>query len=314
MPKQRSMGLIAALFCFSICLIQMDGSLAQEKALTAADVIGKHLESIGKPEILAKTQSRGIVGRAAFNIITGGAGSNKDGKFMFLSAGKNLGLKMKFDDLNYPEEHFGFNGREVTVKDMTPGHKSPLADFIFRYNGLMKEGFIGGELSTSWALLSYREGQPRVYTYKLEQIKDKNFHVLETKVGDVKIKLFFDPKSFRHVRTEYSVRIKNDTSANKTVRGEPEAADTSASESDMRRLNDLAPQATIHETEPDSIYILIEKFDRFSTADGLTLPTLYGIEYSVEGHGASFVAEWSIIADTFLAGGAKIDQSFFVVQ
>jgi hypothetical protein len=313
MIRQKFILLFSALFCFSIYLAQADKCLAQEKELSAADVIAKHLDSIGKPEILAKVKSRGISGKAAFSIVQGGTGSNSDGKFICLSEGKNVGLTMKFNDINYPGEYLAFNGKDATVKDMTPGHKSPLSDFIFRYNGIMKEGFIGGVLSVAWPLLSYKDGQPLDFIYKLEQVKDRKYHVLEKKLGDVRVKLFFDTKTFHHVKTEYLVRHKNDTSANSTVLGEA-TADTSVDQTTMRKLNDIAPKATIHENEPDSIFTLTEKFDQFMNVGGLSIPAVYGIEFSAEGHGTSFVGEWSVIAESWVNNGAKIDQGFFVAK
>jgi hypothetical protein len=310
MKRQKSIALFAALFCFSIYLVQADRSLAQEKELTVADVIAKHLDSIGKPEIRTKITSRGITGAAAFNFVQGGTGSNNEGRFTCLSEGKNLGMMMKFNDINYPGEHLAFNGKETTVKDMTPGHKSPLADFIFRYNSIMKEGFVGGVLSIGWPLLN---GNPQDFTYKLEQVKDRKYHVLEKRLGDVRVRLFFDSITFHHVKTEYMVRIKNDTSANSTVVGEA-TADTTVATTTMRKLNDIAPKATIHENEPDSIFTLTEKFDRFINVGDLSIPAMYGIEFSAEGHGTSFVGQWSVIADGWVNNGAKIDQAFFVAK
>jgi hypothetical protein len=314
MIKQKSIALVAAIFCFSLCFNQAGTAWAQEKELTVAELIAKHLDSIGKPEVRANFKSRGITGKAAFVFSQGMTGSNSDGTFIFISEGKNLGLTMKFKDLNYPGEYLAYNGKETTVKDMTPGRKSPLADFAFRYNSIMKEGFLGGVQSAAWPLLYHKEGQPQDFIYKLEQIKDRKYHVLEKKLGDVKVKLFFDSKNFHHVRTEYSVRIKNDTSANSSVRGEPESTSTNAGTSSMPRMADLAPQASIHESEPDSIFVLIEKFERFVIIDGLSIPSAYGIEYSAEGHGTPFVGEWTILSNLWVNNGPIKDPSFFVAK
>ena len=315
MMKNNFLARIVALFCFTICFIQADMSLAQEKELTVGDVIAKHRESIGKSEALAKVKLRGITGKATFAFLQGGTGSNNDGTFICLSEGKNLGLTMKFSDLNYPGEYLAYNGKEATVKDMTPGHKSPLADFVFRYNVLVKEGYLGGVLSTAWPLLGHKEGQPQEFIYKLEQLKDRKYHVLERKTGDLKIKLFFDTKTFHHVRTEYSVRIKGDTSANSNIRiGEATAESQGVDTSTPGRMSARAPQASIHEAEPDSIFTLTEKFDRFTDVGGLSIPAAYGIEFSAEGHGTPFVGEWSVFADHWVNNGAKIDQSFFVAK
>jgi len=315
MIKQKSIALVAAIFCFSLCFNQAGTAWAQEKELTVAELIAKHLDSIGKPEVRAKAKSRGITGRAAFEIIQGGSGRNSDGTFIFLSEGKNLGFTMDFKDINYLGEYVAYNGKETTVREMTTGHnKSPLGDFLFRYSAITKEGFLGGVMSVAWPLLGYKEGQPQDFTYKVEQIKNRKYHILEKHFGDVKVKLFFEDKTFRHVRTEYAVRIKNDISANSNVIGDLSADSSLSTSSTSGRVSTRVPQATIHEDDPDSIFTLTEKFDPFIDVGGLSLPAAYGIEFSAQGHGASFLGEWSIFPDKWIHNGAKIDQSFFVAK
>jgi hypothetical protein len=315
MSKKRSIALLALLF-LSVSLARPERSLAQEKELTVADVISRHIASIGSPELLNKVKSRGIIGKAAFKIIAGGTGENMGGQFTYLSEGKNLALLMKFNDINYPGEHFAYNGKEVTVKEMTPGHKSPLADFIFRFNGIVKQGYLGGALSLSWPLLNKTEGLAQEFTYKHERIKDEDYHVLERKLGDLKIRFFFDDKKFHHVRTEYKVDFKNDISSLRNVRGESAtAADTSAGMgSSIQKVAETAPRATIQEDQPSSYFTLVEKFDTYIDVRGLSLPSVYGIEYTMEGHGTSFIGEWSVVGETWLANGAKVDQNFFLVK
>jgi hypothetical protein len=314
MTKQGSTALFAIILCFCTCLIQTDRSFAQEKELTVADVISKHVESIGKPDVIAKVASRGISGKAAFNFAAGASGSNKDGSFMYVSEGKNSALVMKFDDINYTGEYLAFNGKEATVKDMTPGHKSPLADFVFRFNNILKQGYFGGVLSQAWPLLNSKEVRAQEYTYKLERLKDRDFHVLERAIGDIKVRLFFDTKTFHHVRTEYKVNFKNDISSLKEIRGEPEVASSAnADTSSMRSLPALTPGATIHEDQPNTHFTLVEKFDKFADVRGLQLPAVYGIEFSAEGHGTSFVGEWSVMAQTWLYG-KTVDQNFFIAK
>ncbi len=45
---------------------------------------------------------------------------------------------------------------------------------------------------------------------------------------------------------------------------------------------------------PESIYVLIEKFDDFQEESGLVLPHSYTLDYSLEGQGTSFVAKWNM--------------------
>ncbi len=76
---------------------------------------------------------------------------------MCVSDGKKLAIVLKYSDINYPGEYFAYNGKDVSVGHISPGQKSPLADFLFRYNGIMKEGLLGGVFSTGWPLLNLQE-------------------------------------------------------------------------------------------------------------------------------------------------------------
>jgi len=80
------------------------------------------------------------------------------------------------------------------------------------------------------------------------------------------------------------------------------------------RPNERTPQATMQGNQPDSIYVLVEKFDNFGNIDRLVvLPQDYSIEYSVEGSGATFLAKWTVLAEHWMDNG-NTDKSFFVAQ
>lgn len=316
MISKKSIVMFAAFFCFSFCLGEAGRLFAQDKAveITAAQLIAKHLNSIAKPEVLSNMKNRGMVGRAAFDFVQGLHGSNIDGDFLCISEGKNMGLQMRFSELNYPGEYVAYNGQEVTVADITPGQKSPLGTFLFKYNAIVKEGFLGGAMSVAWPLLNYKDADQN-FVVKREQIKGHDFYILEKMSGDIKLKLFFDAVSFRHQRTEYAVRIKGDISANKTLNFAQEPVTQSADTAVPNRVGDLTPKATIQEADPDTIYLLIEKFDDFIEVDKVILPRSYGIEFTAEGHGTSVVAQWSVIVKNWMNNAKRaIDQKFFVAS
>ncbi len=53
---------------------------------------------------------------------------------------------------------------------------------------------------------------------------------------------------------------------------------------------------TLQQGLPDSIYVLIEKFDDFKKVGAMTLPHSYTMDYSVEGQGHTFIAKWTMKA------------------
>jgi len=281
-------------------------------------VIARHLSSIGKPAALAQIKSRGISGKAAVQFIQGAKGQITNGQFICVSEGQKMGLRMIFPDTNYPQEYFAFNGTDVSVGYISPGQRSPVADFIFRYNGLMKEGFLGGVLSTAWPFLKAKDQQPE-YQFSKEKIDNSEFYVFayssKKQLGDVKVKLFIEPKTFHHVKTEYRVRMANDLSAMPSVNSggnrDPLNRDEILASG---RPGKTVPKGTLQGNQADSIYVLTEGFSNFANIGGLTLPQDYSIEYSMEGTGATFLAKWALLAEHWMPNREGIDQSFFVAQ
>ena len=302
---------ISCVVCFLLFLTQSDRLFGQDKELTPKELIAKHRLSIGKPEVLAKIERRGMTGKAAVQFIQGAKGQVTDGQFICVSEGRNIGIRIDFKDINYPGEYFAYNGKETTVRYISPGQKSPIADFIFRNNSIMREGFLGGVLSTAWPLLKTDEFPGM--QYKLEQVDNVPFHTLEYSskdLGDVRVKLYFN-KSFQHVRTDYSVRIKNDASSlPNVVSGAAQGVNQDLA--GRSRPLDRAAGSSIQGNQPDSIYVLTEKFSNFVGVGGLALPQDYMVDYSFEGQ-ATFLARWAIFVEHWIPSGNKpVDPGFFI--
>lgn len=311
--------LVAAVVCVAIIAAGSDALFGQNKELTAAELVAKHLNAIGKPDVLAKAKSRGLTGDAAVQFVQGAGGELLDGQFLCASEGQNIGMQMKFKDNNYPGEYFAFNGKETTVGHISPGVKSPIADFIFRYNAIMKEGLLGGVLSMAWPLLNSQEKQVEL-EYRQEKVDERNLHVLaygsrKNLGNDLKVKLFFDPE-FRHIRTEYRVRIKNDIAALPSVNSGQQAQSASGLSSgstNRSRPEDRQAASTIQGSQADNIYVMVEKFGNFANIGGLILPQDYSIDYQQEGQLAAFVARWAIMIEHWIPN-RPVDPSFFVAQ
>jgi hypothetical protein len=310
--SKKSIGLVAAFFCFFVYFDAAGKLFAQGQELTAAEIITNHIKSLGDPAVLEKVKNRGMVGKAAMEFKQGVTGSNSDGVFNFISEGKNLGMILSFPDNNYPGEYFAYNGKETSVADITPGMKSKLGEFLFKYNAIMKDGFLGGSMSVAWPLL-HPEGQ-QGFTAKREKIKEFEFYVLEKRLGDIKVKLFFDAKSFRHQRTEYDVKIKEDITQNKQINLAQDPVQQTSSSPTPTRVGDLTPKATISDVQPETNYQLVEMFDSFSNVGNLVLPISYGIYFSYEGHNETIIGQWSALVHKWVNNGQKITPSFFVAK
>jgi len=103
--------------------------------------------------------------------------------------------------------------------------------------------------------------------------------------SDLKITLFFDAETFRHVRTEYERVIP------------ASIGDRSYSNVQTREIR----------------YKMIEDFSLFKPESGLNLPHIYTIKLSVDTQNGTFLADW-IIKLTQFDFNQKIDQSAFNVS
>jgi hypothetical protein len=186
----------------------------------------------------------------------------------------------------------------------------------------MKEGLLGGVLSLGWPLLDIEKRNASL-KYVSAKVDGRELHEIDynpkSGMNDIKVKLFFEPGTFRHVRTEYILTVQGEQAlqAGKTVtQGVPNSAGLNSGQ----RSGPITRDAGILDQIGNSYYLLVEKFDNFkevkfsdstgSEAKSPILPHSYALEYSVEGQGSSFLAHWDITADQWVHNG-KLDPSIF---
>ena len=313
--------LIAIALGFSLSLERPGNSFAKDKELTPEEVVAGHLKSLGTPDLLASILNRGISGTTSMEFVQGGVGTLA-GQCMVISAGRNLSIILKYGGVQYPGEYFAFDGTDVEVSTITPGQRSPLGDFIFRYKGVMKEGLLGGVLSLGWPLLDIQKRNPSL-KYVSAKVDGHELHEIDYTpkggMNNIKVKLFFQPETFRHVRTEYMLTVQGEQAlqAGQTVTG---GVPSSAKIATGQGSGPVTRDAGVQDPIAYSYYRLVEKFDNFkevkfkdtkgSETRSLILPHSYALEYSVEGQGSSFLGHWNLIADQWMQNG-KLDPSVF---
>ncbi|MCI0388586.1 MAG: hypothetical protein MOB07_07445 [Acidobacteria bacterium] len=203
-----------ALFSFSIFFLlsqtQSHTALAQNKKITPEEIIARHLESVGTAEARTKASTRVASGETKFVIRIGGA-ANVDGNAMIVSAGGKLrfGIKLPLND--YPGEDLAFDGARAATGLLPEGRRSTLSAFLSSQNLPLKEGLMGGTLSIAWPLLRMDQTQPKLDYRGLKKIDGRQLHEVGYRPrkgsGDLKVTLFFDPETFRHVRSRYNFEI-----------------------------------------------------------------------------------------------------------
>lgn len=244
--------------------------------LKPEDIVQKHLASIGTPEAIAAARNRVVKG-ASTVVFRPGPDNKSSGTAEIISAGKSVRLSWIFAALNYPGETFTFDGSKVGSIYVKPGVRSMFTEFINSNDVIVKEGLLGGTLSTAWALLDVPGRKARIEYNGLKKRGTKDLHeiryIARKGGGEVRVLMYFDPQTFRHVQTQYALFMMGQTE---------------------RR------------------YFITEDFDNFVTADGLTLPTSYKMNYTVE-ESSSAMIDWTITASEILHN-QQIDPKTFTIQ
>lgn len=179
----------------------------------------------------------------------------QDGKEVFVSQGNKFVSLLKLPNPTYHGERFVCDGRNISVATITPGNWSTLGAFILAHSEILTEGLWGGTLSTGWPLAHMEEHNAKLQDQGLKKVDGHQLHRVDyipKKHSDLKIELYFEPDTFRHVMTVYSLTV---------------GAQMGISETATAR-------------QQDSHYRLEERFSDFKSADNLTLPDRWTIQFT----------------------------------
>ena len=272
--------LILGLFC---------GVYAQkspDEKLTAEGLLAKHLESIGPAGDRNAIQSIVIVGssKAVFH---GRGGGVAQGLAVLASEGDKYMVAMKFDIADYPFEKMGFDGSEFSVGFVRPGLRTNFGSFLRTNENAFKTGIMSGVLSDAWVLNNFDASKAKLKysgTRKIEGVKLHTLEYIPKKSSELNITLFFDPETYRHVRTEYKRVIAARQGAN---------VDASAGMSETR-------------------YKMVEEFGDFKEENKLTLPHSYKIFLEILSGNGTTSYEWEMNLQRFTFNQDVDDKEFKV--
>ena len=275
------------LLVFALLLLALVPTSSSAQRITPEEIVAKHLDSIGSATARASVSTRVIAGTSQVIFRTPPPGQ-AIGKAVLASDGLKSLLGMSFPSPVYPREELGFNGNNFVAAFVTPGVRSVLGNFLMTNDLVFKQGLMGGTLSTAWPLLDLSTRAPQLEYAGTRKFGDQTFHELRYLPrggSDLKIKLFFDQETFRHVRTEYDRVIPAQTGT--------------------RSYGNVQ--------ERESRYRMVEEFSLFKKEGGLMLPHIYKINLSVDTQNGTFLADW-VIKLTQFDFNQKIDQSAFSIS
>lgn len=289
--KYFAVKIAAAFFVCCAPLLLTTTSAAQK--IAPEEIVAKHLDSIGTKEKRDAVKNQLIFIDVALK--RKGATSTLVGKGLILSAtDKNL-WGMNFNSIDLPQDKFGFNGKDTKVAPAgAGGGRSIIGDFLYSYPELLREGLLGGTLSASWALSDVTAKKSKLSYEGSKTIDGTDTHVLSFSPrggSDISIKMYFDKKKYRHVRTEY----------NRVIAARPgNNVDGSAGQGEDR-------------------YRVVEDFSDYMKMGDLVLPSKYKLFYSYSSGAAIRVQskdnrefEWQFAVTNF-SFNQQIDEKSFDV-
>src|ERR1700693_3670190 len=178
-------------------------------AMKPEELVARHLDSLGSKEARAAAKTRVVQGAAVYRILVGGGGL-AEGKTGMVSDGRKLRFMMKFQT-DYRGETFVCDGETVYVAFSNSNQsRSPLASFVTTYDVIVRDGLLGGVLSTGCALSNTADRQPKLVYEGLKKVDGRQVHQLRyqpRKHSDAEILLYFDAETFRHIKTVYSISL-----------------------------------------------------------------------------------------------------------
>jgi len=274
----------------SVYLTLLPGASAQSpKAdkIKPEEVVARHLESIGTARARAAVTTRIIAGTSQVIIRTPPPGQAV-GKAVLASEGVKSLFGMSFPSPVYPREQLAYNGNTFMAAFSTPGVRSGLGNFLMMHEIIFRHGLMGGALTSAWPLLDLESHHAQLEYAGTKKLNDELLYELKYLPrgnSDLKVTLFFERETFRHVRTEYERTVS-------------------------------APMGKVEYTniqEREARYKMVEEFSLFKLEGELTLPHIYKIKVSIDTVNGTYVAEWTIKLTQF-EFNQKIDQSAFNVS
>src|SRR5258706_4724203 len=253
--------------------------------IKAEEIVARHLESLGHAK--ARASARVLAGTSQVIFRTAPAGQ-AIGRAVLASDGLKSLLGMSFPSPIYPREQLGFNGNSFVAAFVTPGVRSVLGNFLMTHDLIFRQGLMGGALSTAWPLLDLASRGAQLEYVGTRKLADQRLHELRyfpRGGSDLKIRLFFEQETLRHVRTDYERVIPAPT----------------------------GPRTYGNVQERETRYHMVEEFSLFKRESDLTLPHIYKITLSVDAQNGTFLAEW-VIKLTQFEFNQKIDPSSFSIS
>jgi hypothetical protein len=280
MRKQSSWKISSAIaVLLTASLVPAGLSASKETKLTPQELVAHHLDSLGPAAARAAVKSRVAQGVGRLRMLVGGH-ADMSGPAITAAEGSKEMFLIDFNFKQYPREALGYDGQKIYAPRVVADSRTRLGDFLNTYDQIFREGLLGGTLSTAWALLNLESHQAELKSAGMKKVEGKEVYRLDYRpkrgAGDLKISLYFDAETYRHVMTTY------DLSSSAPIGSGPDLDAFSGA-----RSTQSAGQLPTR-------YKLQETFSDFRTVDDLTLPAHWNIQLTTEQGAKTSIWEWDM--------------------
>jgi hypothetical protein len=198
---------LTAIFALS-CLLSSWVS-AQNPKLTAEEVVSKSLTAVASPQDRAAVKFYEATGTARITATVVGLSTN--GTALLLSEGNKVKFAIKAPSKIYPGDQFVYDGKDVSVSKDNQGRRSPLGDFAWWQKAIMRDGLLGGVLSTAWPLYDPKFRNAKLTYNGIKKVDGISVHEISYNSKNLgsstTVKLLFDVENFRHLKTIYELEV-----------------------------------------------------------------------------------------------------------
>jgi hypothetical protein len=218
---------------------------------------------------------------------------------------------IKLANSDYRGEQFVTDGGKVSVAATTSNHKwSDFGQFVRTQDQIVLEGLLGGALTTAWAMLDLPENKAKLSFDGEKKADGRPAYQLtyhSRKRDDLTIHLFFDPQTYQHLMTTYTITLASGLGGFAPSLSDQAGLTTPAADNPGADITQSSKQK-------ETRYTIEERFDDFKTAEGLTLPSKYSIHFTEElQDGTTKVYEYDFTADE-ISNNKPLDPRNFQVK
>ncbi|MFZ1700292.1 MAG: hypothetical protein WBO10_11095 [Pyrinomonadaceae bacterium] len=243
---------------------------ARAADLSAQEVVAKHLDAVGSKEKRDSITTIMAIGASEFEsktpVVKGG------GRAIVVSDPDNLFWVISLNSREYPFEKIGYFRDKVSLPFISAGTRSLLGSYLADHSQILGDGLFGGVMSLRWTLLNLDKMKARLSGGGIKKIDGRKLHAVEYNSqsggggsANFAIKLYFDPETFYHVRTEYRFEV-------------------TSREATFGQQNQRS----------SAVVNLTEQFSDFKSIDGLTLPHKYNVTYATNSNTGMYENTWGI--------------------